>query len=131
MIDKRIVEVFEKNNWFIATSSDTVNVVPVGFKTVSEDGYFAVGAVFLDNTLKNLEKNNQVAIAVLDNSSVEAYQVKGEAKVVKEGEIFDKLSEIAKETTNGQMTIKCAIIVKANKLLVASPNQDNNKEIEL
>lgn len=131
MIDKKIKKVFEENSWFIATGDEELNVVPVGFKMITDDESFAVGAVFLDTTLKNIEKNNKIAIGVLSANAPEAYQIKGSAKIVNDGDVFDSLSNIAQEASNGQLSIKCAIIVKTDKLVINSPNEDNNKEIYL
>ena len=39
-------------------------MVPVGFKNITEDGKFAIGAVLLDTTLENLKRNPKIAIAV-------------------------------------------------------------------
>jgi hypothetical protein len=51
-----VKKVFEENPWFLATCGDEPNVVPVGFKNITEDGKFAIGAVLLDTTLENLKK---------------------------------------------------------------------------
>ena len=57
MISADVKKVFEENPWFLATCGDEPNVVPVGFKNITEDGKFAIGAVLLDTTLENLKKN--------------------------------------------------------------------------
>ncbi len=45
MIAENVKKVFEENPWFLATCGEEPNVVPVGFKCITEDGKFAVGAV--------------------------------------------------------------------------------------
>ena len=64
MIAENVKKVFEENPWFLATCGEEPNVVPVGFKCITEDGKFAVGAVLLETTLENLKANGKIAIAV-------------------------------------------------------------------
>ena len=52
MIAENVKKVFEENTWFLATCGEEPNVVPVGFKCITEDGKFAVGAVLLETTLE-------------------------------------------------------------------------------
>ena len=85
MISADVKKVFEENPWFLATCGDEPNVVPVGFKNITEDGKFAIGAVLLDTTLENLKKNPKIAIAAANPTTTEAYQVKGTAEFVTEG----------------------------------------------
>ena len=44
-MDANVKKVFEESPWFLATCGDEPHVVPVGFKTITEDGKFAIGAV--------------------------------------------------------------------------------------
>ena len=51
MIAENVRKVFEDNLWFVSTCGDGPHVVPVGFKCVTEDGRFAIGALLLETTL--------------------------------------------------------------------------------
>ena len=50
MISENVKKVLEENVWYIATCGDEPNVVPVGFKGVTEDGKLTVGAVLCKPT---------------------------------------------------------------------------------
>ena len=88
MIAENVKKVFEENPWFLATCGEEPNVVPVGFKCITADGKFAVGAVLLETTLENLKANGKIAIAVC-SAAAESYQVKGKAELVTEGPVFE------------------------------------------
>ena len=47
---ENVVKVLKANVWSVATCSDVPNVVPVGFKDVTEDGLLVVGDVMMDTT---------------------------------------------------------------------------------
>ena len=124
-----VKKVFEDNPWFLATFDEEPNVVPVGFKCVGADGKFYIGAVLLDTTLKNIEKNGKIAIAAA--AGAESYQLKGKAEFVTEGEIFDYFEKLTVDTFGGALHAKCTVAVTPEKLIVASPNGDNRKELAL
>ena len=129
MMDANVKKVFEESPWFLATCGDEPHVVPVGFKTITEDGKFAIGAVLLETTLENLRANGRIAIAACVGA--EAYQVKGKAELVTDGPVFDFFAKMAEDTFHGALPAKCAVVVTPEKLLVASPNGDNKKELPL
>ena len=124
-----VKKVFEENPWFLATFDEEPNVVPVCFKRIGEDGKFYVGAVLLDTTLKNIEKNGKIAIAAV--SGAESYQVKGKAELLTEGPMFDFFEKLTLDTFKGALSARCAVIVKPEKLIVASPNGQNKQELPL
>lgn len=125
-----VKKVFEENSWFIATCGDEPNVVPVGFKCIGDDGKFYIAAVLLNVTVENLKKNNKIAIAAC-SSAAESYQVKGTAEFVTEGPVYDYFVKLADDTFKGAFRTKCCIAVTPEKLIVASPNADNSKFLEI
>lgn len=129
MISENVRRVFEESPWFLATCGAEPNVVPVGFKCITEDGKFAVGAVLLETTLENVKANGKIAIAACVGA--EAYQVKGSAELVTDGPVYDYFAKLADDTFKGAFPAKCALIVTPEELIVASPNGDNKKELEL
>ncbi len=131
MIDEKVKKVFEENVWFLATCGEEPNVVPVGFKCITEDGKFAVGAVLLETTLENIKQNGKIAIGTANPQTAEAYQVKGTAEMVVEGPVYDHYVKLTEETFKGACKLKCAIIVTPKKLIVASPTGENKKELAL
>ena len=129
MIPDNVKKVFEENLWYIATCGDEPNVVPVGFKQVCEDGRLAIGAVLLDTTLENIKANGKVAVACANHLTGEAYQIKGTARLVTEGEAYEHYQKLTEDTFKGAMKLKCAVIITPERLINASPNAHNKEEI--
>ena len=73
MIPENVKKVFEEHLWFVSTFGGEPNVVPVGFKCVTDDGKFAIGAILLETTLENIKQNGKIAIAAADPLTAEAY----------------------------------------------------------
>lgn len=91
-----IKEVLENNIVYFATASqeNKPNVVPVGLVEPISDSQVLLVDVRFNKTRKNLEENPQVALAVTDVPRLQAYQLKGQAKVITEGEWFDRAFEL-------------------------------------
>ena len=131
MIAENVRKVFEDNLWFVSTCGDGPHVVPVGFKCVTEDGRFAIGALLLETTLENIRANGKVAIAAANPLTAEAYQIKGSAELVTEGPVYEHYAKLSEDTYHGRHPAKCAVIVTPEKLIVASPNDQNKRELAL
>ena len=131
MIPDNVKKVFNENLWYIATCGDEPNVVPVGFKRVCDDGKLAIGAVLLETTLENIKANGRVAVACANPMTGEAYQIKGTAELVCEGEAYEHYRKLTEDTFKGAMKLKCAVIITPEKLINASPNEHNKEEIEI
>ena len=131
MIPDNVKKVFNENLWYIATCGDAPNVVPVGFKRVCDDGKLAIGAVLLETTLENIKANGRVAVACANPLTGEAYQIKGTAELVYEGEAYEHYSKLTKDTFKGAMQLKCTVIITPERLITASPNEHNKEEIEI
>lgn len=131
MLNEAVVNVLKNGMWDLATCSNgEPNVVPVAFKDITEDGKLVVGDVFLDTTLKNLEANNgKIAISAYDANSLEGYQIKGNAKYIKDGEIVDTFKKMVEKMFNGAATAKGAVIITPEKVIVTTPGADNKKEL--
>ncbi|MBQ9897863.1 MAG: pyridoxamine 5'-phosphate oxidase family protein [Ruminococcus sp.] len=126
-----VKKIFNENLWYIATCGDEPNVVPVGFKRVCEDGKLAIGAVLLEATLENIKANGRIAVACANPLTGEAYQIKGTAELVYEGEAYEHYRKLTEDTFKGAMKLKCAVIITPEKLINASPNEHNKEEIEI
>ena len=124
---ENVVKVLKANVWSVATCSDVPNVVPVGFKDVSEDGLLVVGDVMMDTTMKNVQANGKIAISAFDPKTSEGYQVKGTAVYQTEGPVVDALREMAMAVFQGAMTVKGALVITPDKVIVTSPGPDNKK----
>ena len=131
MIPDNVKKVFEENLWYIATIGDEPNVVPVGFKRVCEDGRLAIGAVLLETTLENIRANGKVAVACANPLTGEAYQIRGTAELMTEGDAYEHYKKLTEDTFKGAMQLKCAVIITPKRLINASPNEHNKEEIEI
>lgn len=131
MLNENVVKILKENLWDVATcSNNEPNVVPVGFKDVTEDGKLVVGDVFLDTTLKNIAANaGRVAVSAYNAQTFEGYQIKGSAAYVTEGEVVDAFKAMAEKLFNGACTAKGALIITPEKVIVTTPGADNKKEL--
>lgn len=131
MLNENVASLLKKSIWDLATCAEnTPNVVPVAFKDVTPDGKLVVGDVFLETTLKNLEKNGgKIAISVYDAQSLEGYQIKGTAQYVAEGEIVNTFKAMVEQMFNGAATAKGALVITPEKVIVTTPGADNKKEL--
>lgn len=131
MLNESVIKVLKNGMWDLATCSNgNPNVVPVAFKDVTDDGKLVVGDVFLETTLKNLEKNDgKIAISAYDAQSLEGYQIKGTAQYLREGEIVDTFKAMVEKMFNGAASAKGALIINPEKVIVTTPGAENKKEI--
>ena len=98
MLTRAMQSICEENLSYFATASlDGVpNVVPVGLVKALDDHRIMIVDVLFKKTRKNLKENARVALAVTDLRRLEAYQFKGRAEIVSEGELFDLVPEVMK-----------------------------------
>lgn len=131
MLNENVKKVLESSMWDLATCSDgEPNVVPVAFKFVTDDGKLAVGDVFLDTTLKNINANGgKIAISVYNAETLEGYQIKGKAEYLTNGEMVDTFKAMVEKMFNGAATAKGALVITPEKVIVTTPGVDNKREI--
>jgi len=129
MLNENVKKLLDASMWDLATCADgEPNVVPVAFKMVTEDGKLAVGDVFLETTLNNLNANDgKIAISVYDVQSLEGYQIKGTAEYLTEGDIVSAFKAMVEEMFNGGATAKGALLITPEKVIVTTPGADNKK----
>ncbi len=129
MFNENVTKVLESSMWDLATCANgEPNVVPVAFKTVTEDGKLAIGDVFLETTLNNIKANNgKIAISVYDAKTLEGYQIKGVAEYVTEGAIVDTFKKMVEDMFNGAATAKGALLITPEKVIVTTPGAENKK----
>ncbi|KIR02294.1 hypothetical protein P261_01109 [Lachnospiraceae bacterium TWA4] len=127
-MNENIKKILEANNWELATcANNEPNVVPVGFKVITEDGKLAVGDLLLDTTLTNIKANPKVAISAYDAKTSEGYQVKGSAEYVTEGPLLDACKAMAEEMFKGALSPKGVVVITPEKVIVTTPGPDNKK----
>lgn len=129
MLNENVKNLLSANMWDLATCANgEPNVVPVAFKTITEDGKLAVGDVFLETALNNLNANGgKIAISVYDAKTLEGYQIKGTSEYLTEGEIVSAFKAMVEEMFNGAATAKGALLVTPEKVIVTTPGSDNKK----
>ena len=99
--------------------------------SVCDDGKLAIGAVLLETSLENIKANGKIAVACANPVTGEAYQIKGTAELVNEGEAYEHYRKLTQDTFKGAMELKCAVIITPEKLINASPNEHNKEEIPI
>ena len=98
-LSQEIKQMLDENIIYLATSTTDgkPNVVPVGYKHAINDDEILIVDVLFNRTRSNLEINNRVAISFTDMKRAESYQIKGNATIYTEGDIFQKAVELRKE----------------------------------
>lgn len=130
MLTEEVKKLLNDCIWDLATCSENQpNVVPVGFKKVTDDGKLTVGDVFLETTLKNIRANGRAAVSVYDAKTLNGYQIKGSASYVTAGPIVEAYKAAAEELFKGATTAKGALIITPEKVIVTTPGSDNKKEL--
>ncbi|MCD8146329.1 MAG: pyridoxamine 5'-phosphate oxidase family protein [Clostridiales bacterium] len=129
MLNENVKKLLVASMWDLATCANgEPNVVPVAFKMVTEDGKLAVGDVFLETTLNNLNANGgKIAISVYDATTLEGYQIKGTAEYLTEGDIVSAFKVMVEKMFNGAATAKGALLITPEKVIVTTPGADNKK----
>ena len=111
-MNEAVKNIFNTQLWYLATCSDEPNVVPVGFKHVTEDGRLVVGDVFLETTLKNIAANGKIAVTACKGQTMEGYQIKGTAVYVTEGPEVDTYKALASKPDYIEATFGLGVALK-------------------
>ena len=111
---------------FVATVSPngTPNLSPKGTISVLNENTLVFANIRSPQTIENLEKNPSIEINIVDLFSRRGYRFKGIAKIISDGEEYNKILLFYKQ--NGiQTTIKSIVIVNVKQILeVTSPLYD-------
>jgi len=88
-------EILDRQLTFVATSdkSGIPNVGPKGSTMVVDDNTLAYSESTGEKTLRNLEQNPHISVLIFDYEKKEGYQFKGTTELVKEGSLFETISE--------------------------------------
>ena len=111
---------------FVATVSPngTPNLSPKGTISVLDENTLVFANIRSPQTIENLEKNPSIEINIVDLFSRRGYRFKGIAKIISDGEEYNKILLSYKQ--NGiQTTIKSIVMVNVKQILeVTSPLYD-------
>lgn len=113
----------ETKTWVLSTCGEKPNAVPVFF-TSMKDGALVLYDVFMNKTLDNIKKNDNVAVTVFNDSTLQGYQIKGTAKYTTENSLVEEGNAI---TSKFNLPTKGALIVQAQEVYILSPGPDNGK----
>ena len=127
------VKDFLKNHLaYVATVNENgiPNVVPKGDIAILNDNTVVFADLYHHQTRKNLTKNANIAITVVNPAAYRGYQLKGKAKIVEHGKEYDSLAKQA--YGNGQLDnpgAKYAVKVKVTKIIDVGYGETADKGI--
>ena len=130
-MQETVIKILKENPWSVATFHEEVNVVPVGFKTVTEDGRLLIGNVMMKTTVENIQATGKAAVSAYDPKTSEGYQIKGKACYVTAGPRVDLMKAVADQLFHGAVAIQGVVVIIPEKVIVTSPGPDNKKELPL
>lgn len=84
-LNERVKNLLKEQMWYLAAFDREPNAVPVAFKDITENGRLVVGDVFLETTLRSIQKNGRIAVSAGSGRTLEGYPIKGSAECVTEG----------------------------------------------
>ena len=128
-LNERVKNLLKEQMWYLATCDRAPNTVPVAFKDITEDGRLAVGDVFLETTLCNIQKNGRIAVSASSGKTLEGYQIKGSAEYVTEGPLGKRFKRQVEAMFQGAATAKGALLITPERVIVTTPGPDNKKEL--
>ena len=108
---------------YIATASKEgiPNVSPKGSTRVIDDETIAFAAIMSEKTIRNLEENPNIAVAVLDVKARKGYQFRGTATLEGSGGLFDELSAAMKQANLPDP--KFAVRIKVSQVFDIPPKR--------
>ena len=83
-----------KMAWVATAASDGMpNATPKGSVQLIDDEHLAFADLFSRKTRENLLANPKVSITVADQATYKGYQIKGYAKILESGPLFEQMAE--------------------------------------
>ena len=127
------VKDFLKNRLcFVATvdSKGMPNLVAKGDIAALDEEHLIFADLYAHQTKKNLIKNPNVAVSVVNPASYRGYQFKGKAEIIERGKIYDLLAR--QITDGGQLNhpdAKYAVKIKVDKIIDIGYGETADMEI--
>ncbi len=131
LINERVVKLINNQEilMYVSTCTDNVpNVVPVGFKHVDHDKII-IGDILLNETLKNLAANKNIAVAISDPASIAGFQIKGTAEYINQGEYVDYYKEVSDKMFKGKLPVKGVLIITPEMVITTTPGPGCGKVV--
>jgi hypothetical protein len=88
---------------FVATSDDQnrPNVSPKGVLQILDDDKVVFADLFSEKTRANLQANPCMALAVVDAQAFEGYQMKGQAELLDQGPLYERVADLLARSSYG------------------------------
>lgn len=117
---------------YVATVSEdgVPNIAPKGSLRIIDDETLLFAELFPGKTSRNLKANRRVAIAFVKPDRFEGYQIKGEAEVVTEGEVYERTVEAILKLLMDLPKPRAAAVIKVKEIYLLSPGPDAGRKIE-
>jgi uncharacterized protein len=131
-ISLEIKDFLENHLAYVATADErgVPNVVPKGDIAVLDDSTLAFADLYQHQTKKNLIKNPNIAIAVVNPAGYKGYQLKGKARIIERGPAYDALAIQIPEAGQLRHTdAKYAVKIKVHKIIDIGFGETADKEI--
>ena len=135
-LNESMKEIFAKQGIFVLGTADLngiPNVVPVGAVKILDDETILVSDQYFLKTLSNLRENPRVAMSFWEVDKGEGYQIKGEATIHTEGEIYEETVEWIRdfsEKIGHPLKSKGAIIIKITEIYSVTPGPNAGQRVD-
>ncbi|MBU7007504.1 pyridoxamine 5'-phosphate oxidase family protein [Phosphitispora fastidiosa] len=96
-LTKEIKDYIQEVKLCVAATADKNGMPNASFKgslQVLDDEHLIFADIFSAKTRKNLMENNKICIIVGDHKKMVSYQFKGEAELINQGELYDKVCKV-------------------------------------
>ncbi|MDR2140743.1 MAG: pyridoxamine 5'-phosphate oxidase family protein [Deltaproteobacteria bacterium] len=129
IINKEIRDFVTGKLAWVATADENgrPNLAPKGTTEVLDEETLVFADLFSLKTRVNLEKNSQVAVAVIEASPPAGYQFKGQAELVKSGPIYDQVAQ--KLQAAGLPSPTSVVKIKVTEVFSLSPGLDAGRRL--
>lgn len=114
--------------WVATVGEGDPHLAPVCFVKKLEGGKLLIASIFLKKTLTNIEKGSRVAVGVsFMGNGRDGYLLKGKARVLKRGPLFEDFREEITTMTKGKRTPKSVVLVEVEELYSLKPGTGKKK----
>jgi predicted pyridoxine 5'-phosphate oxidase superfamily flavin-nucleotide-binding protein len=79
--------------------------------------------------VKNIEKGSKVAVGAAKRADggYDGYMIKGSAKIVEEGPLYETIRRIVEEATKGKRSPRSAILITVEEVYSLKPSPDRKR----
>lgn len=130
-IPKEVQEFLKgKMAWVATAASDGMpNATPKGSVQVIDDEHVVFADLFSRKTRENLRANPKVAITVADEATYKGYQIKGSAKLLESGLLFDQMAEQLKKAPMELPPLQYVVHITVESVYDQSVGPEAGKQI--